>query len=215
MHLVLTDTNNVIDSLSSSVLNLYFQEGNLSAESSDKKNDEETSDEKKECILNKSELQEESLSPTVRQRKIKTKVLTLEVKKRTIIRPHEKCYAPRLQTQAMASLAAGVNKMAKLQTKRLKLKEESEKERKKERENLLKFRREEAERNRQHELQLAKMCMQMLGMPQTSCSTTSHKFWSISRYVKLATNCISRYANCSDFASSNIEQFKYSRNKRF
>ena len=41
-------------------------------------------------------------------------------------------------------------------------------ERTKERGNLLKFCREEAERNRQHELQLTKVYMLMLGIPQTS-----------------------------------------------
>ena len=62
----------------------------------------------------------------------------------------------------------GVNKMAKWQAKRLKLEEESGKEQRKKIKNLLKFSREEAERNRSHELQLAKMYMQMLGMLQSS-----------------------------------------------
>ena len=44
MHPVLTDMNTVIDNLSSSALDLSFQEENLSAESFDGKNDEETSD---------------------------------------------------------------------------------------------------------------------------------------------------------------------------
>ena len=52
----------------------------------------------------------------------------------------------------MGNLASGVNKMAELQVKRLKLQEESEKERRKERENF----------------KLAKMYMQILGMPQNS-----------------------------------------------
>ena len=52
----------------------------------------------------------------------------------------------------MGNLASGVNKMAELQVKRLKLQEESEKERRKERENL----------------KLAKMYMQILAMPQNS-----------------------------------------------
>ena len=52
----------------------------------------------------------------------------------------------------MGNLASGANKMAELQVKRLKLQEESEKERRKERENL----------------KLAKMYMQILGMPQNS-----------------------------------------------
>ena len=76
----------------------------------------------------------------MRQRKVKTKILTLEVKKKkTIITPHEKRHAPRSQTHAMRDLAAGVNKIFELQAKRLKLEEESEKERRKERKNFLKF----------------------------------------------------------------------------
>ena len=158
MHPVLPDTNTVIDSLSSSALDLSFQEGNLSAESSDEKNDEETSDEENESVLNESELQQESLSPAVYETKEnQNKSSIAGSKKRTIIRPHEKRHAPRSQTQAIGNLTAGVNKMAELQAKRLKLQEESEKKRRKERGNLLKFCREEAERNRQYELQLAKV----------------------------------------------------------
>ena len=52
MHSVLTDTKTVIDSLSSSTLDLSFQEENLSAESSDEKNDEKMSDEENESVLN-------------------------------------------------------------------------------------------------------------------------------------------------------------------
>ena len=68
----------------------------------------------------------------------------------------------------MGNLAACVNKLAELWAKRLKPQEESKKEQRKERENLLKFRREKTERYKQHELQVAKMYMQMLGMPQSS-----------------------------------------------
>ena len=62
MHPVLTDANTVTDSLFSSALDLLFQEENLLTESSDGKNDEET-------------------SAACRQRKIKINALTLEVKK--------------------------------------------------------------------------------------------------------------------------------------
>ena len=82
MHPVLTDTNTVIDSLSSSALDLSFQEKNLSGESSEEKNDKETSDDKNESVINERELQEESISPSVCETtKIKTQFLTLEVKK--------------------------------------------------------------------------------------------------------------------------------------
>ena len=58
--------------------------------------------------------------------------------------------------------------MAELQAKRLKLPEKSKKKRKKQREKFLKFHLEEAERNRQHELQLAKIYMRKLGTPGSS-----------------------------------------------
>ena len=120
MHPVLTDTNTVIDSLSSSALDLSFQEKNLSVESSDEKNDKETSDDENESVLNERELQEENLSPSVCETtKIKTQFLRLEVKKRIIIRPHEKRHTPGSRTQAMKNLAAGVNKMTGFQAKRL------------------------------------------------------------------------------------------------
>ena len=123
MHPVLTDTNTVIDSMSSSALDLPFQEVNLSAESSNQKNDEVTSDEESE-----SELLEESLSPAVCETKEnQNKSSNAGSKKSTIRIPHEKRHAPRSQTQAMWNLAAGFNKMAELQAKRLKLQEKSEK----------------------------------------------------------------------------------------
>ena len=62
---VLTDTNTVTDSLSSSVLDLSFQEENLSTESSDKKNQVTSGDEENESVLNEKKLQEESLSSAV------------------------------------------------------------------------------------------------------------------------------------------------------
>ena len=64
-HPVLTDMNAVIDNLSSTALDLSFQEENLSAESFDGKNDEETSDEENKTVLNESKLQEENLSTAV------------------------------------------------------------------------------------------------------------------------------------------------------
>ena len=44
IHPVLTDASTLIDSLSSSALDISFQEENLSVESSDEKNDEEMPD---------------------------------------------------------------------------------------------------------------------------------------------------------------------------
>ena len=102
MHPVLTDTNTVIDSMSSSALDLPFQEVNLSAESSNQKNDEVTSDEENESVLNESELLEESLSPAVCETKEnQNKSSNAGSKKSTIMIPHEKRPAPRSQTQAM------------------------------------------------------------------------------------------------------------------
>ena len=101
--IVLTDTNTVIDILSSSALDLSFQEENFSAESSHKKNDEKTPDEEKESVLNESKFQEEAFHLLfVRQNQNRTeenqnKSSNAESKKR-ILRPHEKCHTPRSQT---------------------------------------------------------------------------------------------------------------------
>lgn len=62
---------------------------------------------------------------------MKTKVLTLDVKKRAFTRQHEKRHVSRWQIQTMGNLAAGVNKMAELQAKQLKLQEECKNKRKK------------------------------------------------------------------------------------
>ena len=62
----------------------------------------------------------------------------------TIIRPNQKRNVPRSQMQALRNLATGVNKMAEINAKRLKMEAENEKERKKKRVALLEFRREEA-----------------------------------------------------------------------
>lgn len=63
MHSVLTDTSTVMDRLPSSALGFSFQGGNRSTETSDEKNDQETSDEENKNVLKEGELQEESFSP--------------------------------------------------------------------------------------------------------------------------------------------------------
>ena len=73
-----------------------------------------------------------------------------------------------MKTPCFEIANASDGKMAELQAKRLKPQEESEKERRKERKNLLKFHREEAGRKKQHELPLAKMYMEILGISQSS-----------------------------------------------
>ena len=98
-------------------------------------------------------------------------------KKGTIIRPNEKRNVPRSHLQALGNLATGVNKMAE-NSARLKMQQETEKDRRKERDELLKFRREEAEANRKHELALAQIYLQVLndqthGLPQQQRAATS------------------------------------------
>ena len=55
----------------------------------------------------------------------------LDVKKRAFTRQHEKRHVSRWRIQTMRNLAAGVNKMAELQAKQLKLQEECKNKRKK------------------------------------------------------------------------------------
>ena len=60
-------------------------------------------------------------------------------RKKVVAKPHEKRSVPRSQLQALSQLAAGVDKLAEVNAKRMKIEE-------KDREAILQFRREEAEK---------------------------------------------------------------------
>ena len=80
---------------------------------------------------------------------------TTLTQKKVVSKPHEKRTVARSQLQAISQLASGVNKLADVNAKRMKIEE-------KDRLALLNFRREEAERNRQHEKEMAEMYFQMM-----------------------------------------------------
>ena len=68
--------------------------------------------------------------------------------KKIVAKPHEKRTVARSQLQAMSKLASGVNRLAQVNAKRMKLEE-------KDRKALLEFRKEEAVKKRQHKKEMA------------------------------------------------------------
>ena len=69
------------------------------------------------------------------------------LKRKIVIKPHEKRNVSRSQLQALSQLAAGVNKLAEINAKRMKLEQEGRKA-------LPKFRRDKAAKNRDHEKEI-------------------------------------------------------------
>ena len=69
------------------------------------------------------------------------------LKRKTVIKPHEKRNVSCSQLQALSQLAAGVNKLAEINAKRMKLEQEGRKA-------LPKFRRDKAAKNRDHEKEI-------------------------------------------------------------
>ena len=67
--------------------------------------------------------------------------------KKIVTKTHEKKIVARSQLQAISQLASGVNRLADFNAKRMKLKE-------KDRKPLSEFRKEEAEKNQQHEKEM-------------------------------------------------------------
>ena len=75
-------------------------------------------------------------------------------KKAIVVKPHKKRKVVRSQTQAVSQLAGGMTKLIESQPKRHKKYIEFEKERN---QAFLEFKKEEAEKNRRHELEIAKI----------------------------------------------------------
>ena len=167
LHPVFSDTNATLDDLTSEALDISFVQ-----DQDDEGDGSEESDSELNLTDNEERPESADLEPIADTPVTDTAGTTSSsgTEKKNgegslVVKPHQKRGAARSQTQALGNLASGVNKMADIQSKRLKLQEESEKSRKKERESLLEFRREEAERNRQHELKLAEMYMRILSAP--------------------------------------------------
>lgn len=83
--------------------------------------------------------------------------------KKLVVKPHQKRRVVRSQTQALSHLGAGLSQLAESHSKRQKLQMEFDKSRD---EAFLKFKAEEAERNRKHELQMAAIFANCLSSTQ-------------------------------------------------
>ena len=75
--------------------------------------------------------------------------------KNIVAKPHEKRTVARSKLQAMSQLTSGVNRLTKVNAKRMKLEEKNRKA-------LLEFRKEKAEKNRQHEKGMTQIYLQMI-----------------------------------------------------
>ena len=88
-----------------------------------------------------------------------------------VTKPHQKRGYVRSQTQAMSQLAASVNKLADVSSKKAKLENEG-------RLAMLKFKREEGEANRKHEIELASLYLRMRNPPNFSQYPNSNQNFS-------------------------------------
>ena len=81
------------------------------------------------------------------------------VRTKVVTRPHEKKTAARSQLQAINKLASGVQELAPVNAKRLKVE-------KQDRQQLLEFRREEAEKTRKHKKEIAELHLKIMMVQQ-------------------------------------------------
>ena len=83
------------------------------------------------------------------------KLLRMLKRKKVVAKPHEKRSAACSQLKAMSQLAASVNRLAEVNSSKMIIEEQDRK-------SLLEFRREEAEKTREHEKYMAELYFRMM-----------------------------------------------------
>ena len=147
---VLTDTNTGLDVICSDPAETSFVKNQNEEDGSEEDDDSNISSEDETTPHTQNK--EQNPGPATET--------TPSVRKKVIAKPHEKRGHVRSQVQAIAQLAAGVNKLAEVSAKRMKSEE-------KDREVLLQFRREGSEKNRNHEKEMAQLYLMMMNQPTT------------------------------------------------
>ena len=158
---ILADSNKGLEELCSDPSETSFYNEYFQGEASGRNNDENSPEE--------DHLQREISTESDKDETAEAENHSLP-KKKVVVRPHEKRTVARSQLQAISQLATGVNKLAEVNSKRLKMEE-----------SFLQFRRDEAEKNRQHEREMAEMYLRManktptLGVETQSISYRPHE----------------------------------------
>ena len=177
LDLVLGDTNAGLEDVVSESAETSYGQDVLENENSNQSTDEELDE---EVLNDNSEL-------TQSQESI--------IRKQIVVKPHQKRKAIRSQTQALSHLAGGMTQMIESQAKRHKALPELERERDR---NFMEFKQVEAEKNRQHELQIAQNVRISNAQSRFSKGTLFHK------HQRLPNDCASRKKKGAEFLSKSL-----------
>ena len=112
--------------------------------------------------------------------------------KRLIVKPHQKRKVVRSQTQALSHLAGGMTQLIQSHAKRHKSQMDFERERDR---AFMEFKREEAERNRQHELEMAKIFSSALTSFRSAPRALSPEFQQTNFYSSRPSSMFSNPLN--------------------
>ena len=176
LDLVLGDTNAGLEDVVSESAETSYGQDVLENENSNQSTDEEL----EEVLNDNSEL-------TQSQESI--------IRKQIVVKPHQKRKAIRSQTQALSHLAGGMTQMIESQAKRHKALLEFERARDR---NFMEFKQVEAEKNRQHELQIAQNVRISNAQSRFSKGTLFHK------HQRLPNDCASRKKKGAEFLSKSL-----------
>ena len=137
---ILSDTNKELDSMFWHSYSSFILQQNVdeNSEEEEQKQEKERANEPDTNDFNDEDVEQETPP---------NKTL---LKRKTVTKPHEKQIVPRLQLQALSRLASGVNKIAEVNAKQVKLEQEDRKA-------LLKFWREEVAKNWVHEKKMVQL----------------------------------------------------------
>ena len=146
---MLGDTNTDLNKLDSTSLDTSYSQEVIQNDNENESFEDNADDDSDKDLYDDSEDDDES-----NNKEDKVENVSANKKKAIVIKPHKKMKVVRSQAQALSQLARGMTKLTESQAKRFKGQMEFEKERDR---TFFEFKKEEVEKNRRHELEIAKI----------------------------------------------------------
>ena len=148
---ILGDTNTDLNELVSTSLDMSYSQEVIQNDSKNESFEDNAGDDSDKDLYNDSEDDNESNNAN---KEDKAENVSANNKKTILVKPHKKRKVVRSQTPTLSEQAGGMTELIELQVKQHKEQMEFEKERD---QAFLEFKKEEAEKNRRHELEIAKI----------------------------------------------------------
>ena len=195
---ILGDTNTDLNELVSISLDASYSQDVIQNDNENESFEDNANGDSDKHLYDDSEDDEESNNSN---KEDKVENVSANKKKAIVVKPHKKRKVVRSQTQALSQLAGGMTKLTELQAKR----HEEQMEFKKERDRVfLEFKKEEAEKNQRHELEIAKIFASSMNNSQQQRDFRYTPFDQTSLFqhsIQHAANFCSVSSNISQLAS--------------